>query len=198
MCEELNKVIMTLTEKIKKSEQGGTIPLTDDMNTTLTTLRKVHADLIMASQKTLHMYATWCDSDLIGNEPYNPKLIMFGIYQMLSERYNVPLTWVSCIPMHLFISSKTVTINVEDKKPLFFTKNGYATERYYSAYIDAMNDNLIPEDSCFLFERTPEAINFNNEVNNMTDDMKDFLKHMNNTVDNMLSLDMSFPNLEEE
>lgn len=199
MCEELNKGIMELLEQIKGSEVDGTVPVDEEIVSALLLFRKLHEDILHLSQSTVDKYATWCDTELLGNDPYNPKLIMTGIYRMLADRFQVPISWVACVPMHIQTNSTNVTLNVcGDDNPHFFTSKGNATEVYYGAFVDAVDTGLIPKDSCFLYERTPEAITFSKEVGDVVGGMEGLLHHFAKSLDDMLSLDMSFPTTEEE
>ena len=170
--EELSKAIL-LFEKLK----GNLLKLTEE---------KAYYHTMYAAQ-----------SDFIFDTPYDKRLIGHALYEHIAETFNVPVSWVSLIPLAMYVSNKSVYAKVENWDWDILDKDGYVFENVYAAFVDGQLDGLIPEDEPFPYQRPPKVVEIHN---NAKEYLEGIAKQMNVPLSDVIGNkpdDIYFPTDEE-
>lgn len=141
------------------------------------------------------MYAA--HSDFIFDTPYDKRLIGHALYQHIAETFNVPVSWVSLIPLAMYVSDKNVYAKVEKWDWEILDKDGYVYENVYAAFVDGQLDGLIPKDEPFPYQRPPKVVEIHNDAKGY---LEGIAKEMNIPLSDVIgkkSYDVYFPTNEE-
>lgn len=188
--EKISKLYVSLKalDKIEHEELSKAILLFENLKGNL---------LKLTEEKAYYhtMYAA--QSDFIFDTPYDKTIIGHAMYQHIAETFDVPVSWISLIPISMYVGNKSVYAKVEDWSWEILDEEGYVFENVYAAFVDGQLDGFIPKDEPFPYQRPPKVEKLHNEVKQY---LEGIAKKMNVPLSDVIGNkpdDVYFPTNEE-
>lgn len=145
---------------------------------------KLGESLFSLAKQTGHKHAGWIDLAGGSYGDIYDNLFWYDTFVTLSERFDVPMSWVACIDIYPVVGSLggqwTVLHESEGKVPKMFKnfnifdKEGNCREMIYAAHLDGVERGLI-SNVHFPFDRPDVVKEWTNEANNHLETMAEVL-----------------------